>query len=88
MKYCHQCHPRGEAGIGPALNNKPLPGFLIRFQIRSGLGAMPAFPERVVGNEELDVLVAYLKGVAPWRLNVTQYIDTQGLFPAPAPARK
>jgi mono/diheme cytochrome c family protein len=60
MAYCHQCHPRGEAGLGPGLNDKPLPGFLIRFQVRNGLGAMPAFPPEVIPPDELDSLVTYL----------------------------
>jgi mono/diheme cytochrome c family protein len=59
--YCNQCHPGGTAGVGPALNNKPLPGFLIKFQVRHGLGAMPAFSEEEIGPQELDALVAYLK---------------------------
>jgi mono/diheme cytochrome c family protein len=61
MRYCNGCHPRGEGGLGPALNNKPLPGFLIRFQVRHGLGVMPSFSDEVIGDEELDDLVAYLK---------------------------
>jgi len=40
---CDQCHPGGEAGLGPSLNNKPLPGFAIKTQVRHGLGAMPSF---------------------------------------------
>ncbi len=63
MEYCHQCHPGGEAGLGPALNNKPLPGWMIRFQVRHGLGAMPAFSEKEIGDRELDDLVAYLKAL-------------------------
>src|SRR5690606_40530596 len=39
MRYCNGCHPGGEGGLGPALNNKPLPGWMIRFQVRHGLGA-------------------------------------------------
>jgi mono/diheme cytochrome c family protein len=58
--YCAQCHPGGTAGVGFALNNKPLPGFAIRLQVRHGLGAMPAFPEKVISDEELDAIVAYL----------------------------
>ena len=60
MTYCHQCHPGGAAGLGPALNNKPLPGFLIKYQVRHGLGAMPEFDEQQISDEELDRLVAYL----------------------------
>ena len=61
MSYCHMCHPGGTAGLAPAINNKPLPGFLIRYQVRHGLGMMPAFKEDVISDEELDNLVAYLK---------------------------
>jgi mono/diheme cytochrome c family protein len=60
MRECHQCHPAGEAGLGPAINDKPLPGFLMRFQIRNGLGAMPAFSQNDINPEELDNLLAYL----------------------------
>jgi mono/diheme cytochrome c family protein len=60
MVHCHPCHPGGEAGLGPALNNKPLPRFMMRLQVRRGLGAMPAFPEEVISNEELDRLLDYL----------------------------
>jgi mono/diheme cytochrome c family protein len=60
MRECHQCHPAGEAGLGPAINDKPLPGFLMRFQIRNGLGAMPAFSQSDINPEELDNLLANL----------------------------
>ena len=59
--FCHKCHPGGEAGLGPAFNDKPLPGFLMRFQIRHGLGVMPAFKEEVIPDAELDNLIAYIK---------------------------
>ncbi|MFD2512931.1 c-type cytochrome [Pontibacter locisalis] len=61
MSYCQKCHPGGTAGLGPAINNKPLPGFLIRYQVRHGLGMMPAFKKEVISAEELDNLMAYLK---------------------------
>ncbi len=63
MDYCQACHPHGEAGLGFALNNKPLPGFLIRFQVRQGLGAMPSFKEDVISDEALGQIVAYLKAL-------------------------
>ena len=61
FRYCHTCHPGGEGGLGPGLNNKPVPGFLIKFQVRHGLGAMPSFPEERLGDEDLDDLVHYLE---------------------------
>lgn len=57
---CHQCHPGGEGGLGFAINNKPLPNFLISFQVRHGIGAMPAFSEEMISDKELDALVTYL----------------------------
>ena len=58
---CSSCHPNGTAGLGPALNNKPLPGFAIRFQIRNGVGVMPAFKEDMISDEGTKQIVAYLK---------------------------
>jgi mono/diheme cytochrome c family protein len=61
--HCHQCHPGGEAGLGPALNNKPLPDFLIRLQVRRGLGVMPGFSDEEISDEEMRDLLAYLKAL-------------------------
>lgn len=61
MASCHACHPGGEAGLAPAINNKPLPGFMIKMQVRLGVGAMPSFSTDDISAEQLDDLVAYLK---------------------------
>ncbi len=63
MEYCNQCHPGGDGGLGPALNNKPAPGAAIKLQVRQGLGRMPAFSEQVIDDGALDALVAYLKAI-------------------------
>lgn len=60
MEYCNSCHPGGEGGLGPAINNKPLPAWFIRFQVRHGLGAMPAFSDEVISDEELRNVSRYL----------------------------
>jgi mono/diheme cytochrome c family protein len=60
MQHCNQCHPGGAAGLGPALNNKPLPGFAMRLQIRKGVGAMPGFSEELLSNAQVEAIVAYL----------------------------
>jgi mono/diheme cytochrome c family protein len=60
LKNCHQCHPGGEAGLGPALNNKPAPVFLMKTQVRVGLGAMPSFSKEAISPEDLDALMAYI----------------------------
>jgi mono/diheme cytochrome c family protein len=67
MRDCNSCHPQGAAGLGPAINDKPLPGFMIKLQVRVGLGAMPSFSDDEITEEELDALVAYLAEIgAPW----------------------
>lgn len=68
-EHCSKCHTGGEAALAPALNNKPLPDFLIRFQARHGLGAMPAFEEEEIGDAELNAIVAYLKALRTARPN-------------------
>jgi mono/diheme cytochrome c family protein len=60
QKNCHQCHPGGEAGLGPALNNKPAPVFLMKTQVRIGLGAMPSFSKDQISPKDLDALMAYV----------------------------
>lgn len=57
---CSQCHPGGEQGLGPSINDKPLPGWLIKFQVRNGVGAMPAFSTEEIPGEELDAIIRYL----------------------------
>lgn len=61
MKRCNRCHPGGMSGLGPAIINKPLPPFLIKFQVRHGLGAMPAFKKDRITKEQLNDLVTYIK---------------------------
>lgn len=61
MQHCQRCHPHGEAGLGPAIN--PAPSFGKRFQIRHGLGAMPAFDEGLISDKELDQVVSYLQAL-------------------------
>ncbi|MEX2336218.1 MAG: cytochrome c [Fulvivirga sp.] len=58
-EYCNSCHPGGSSGLGPAINNKALPQFLIRFQVRNGIGTMPAF-RKVLTDEEVKSIAAYV----------------------------
>jgi mono/diheme cytochrome c family protein len=60
-QHCYKCHPGGEGGLGPAINDKPLPEFLIKMQVRVGLGAMPSFHRADLSDADLDALVHYLK---------------------------
>jgi mono/diheme cytochrome c family protein len=59
-RFCHQCHPNGEAGLGPAINSNPAPMPAFRAQVRAGLGAMPSFPESIIADRELTDLLAYV----------------------------
>lgn len=60
MANCQQCHPGGAAGVGPSLNDKPLPHLAIRAQTRAGLGAMPAFDASEISDADLDALADYV----------------------------
>lgn len=59
-EHCYRCHAVGEGGLAPSFNDKPLPRSLIRFQIRHGLGAMPAFDEHHLSDQEVDDIVEYV----------------------------
>ena len=68
MQQCHKCHPGGEAGEGPSINNIPLPGVLLKFRVRSrafflGAGRMPSFKKHEISQAELADLVQYLKAL-------------------------
>lgn len=60
-QHCNQCHPGGRAGVGPALRNKDLPPALIKTQVRTGGGKMPAFSEHHISDKELNALIAYVE---------------------------
>lgn len=59
-RHCYKCHAEGEGALGPAFNHLPLPRYLIHFQVRHGLGAMPAFSEQVISDDELEDIVSYM----------------------------
>jgi mono/diheme cytochrome c family protein len=62
-QHCHQCHPGGAAGQGPAINDKPLPVAMIKHQVRAGHGAMPGFNEGEVNDDDLEAVAKYLKAL-------------------------
>jgi mono/diheme cytochrome c family protein len=59
-QHCYQCHPNGAGGVGPAINDKPLPQALIRTQVRAGLGTMPGFDAHHISDQELKAVSEYL----------------------------
>jgi mono/diheme cytochrome c family protein len=62
-QHCDYCHPGGAAGLGPALNNKPAPRFAIRYQVRHGLGAMPAFDGSELTDAQVRSVAEYLRAL-------------------------
>jgi mono/diheme cytochrome c family protein len=61
MQYCQKCHPGGEAGLGPSLNSNPAPQLIKRFQMRHGLGVMPAFKKDEISKNDLRDISKYLR---------------------------
>jgi mono/diheme cytochrome c family protein len=59
-KFCYQCHPGGAAGVGPAINDKPLPKLAIKTQIRKGVGSMPAFGDDWLSDAQVDDIASYV----------------------------
>ncbi len=64
--HCQKCHPNGEAGVGPPLNNINLPSFLVRAKVRSRAfllwtGRMPSFNKHEISSKEMKSLLVYLK---------------------------
>lgn len=62
-RHCDKCHTGGEASMGPSINNKPLPEFLMQFQIRHGLGAMPGFEEDQISDADMEAITSYLESL-------------------------
>ena len=63
MKNCQPCHPGGEAGLGPSINANPAPGFIKRFQVRHGLGVMPAFKQDTLSQKDVAAVSKYMKAL-------------------------
>lgn len=63
LEHCHMCHPSGGAGLGPSLNDKPLPAAAIRAQVRNGFGAMPSFSDKRIDDAALAAIVVYMKAL-------------------------
>jgi cytochrome c5 len=61
MRNCNKCHPGGEKGKGPSLNDKALPNFLIHWQVRIGVGDMPKFTDEQISKEQLKKITAFVR---------------------------
>jgi mono/diheme cytochrome c family protein len=63
QRYCNVCHPGGGRGSGPSLQT--LAGIWsdqeIARLVREGKNRMPPFSDKVISNDELTDLIAYIR---------------------------
>ena len=65
---CYQCHGReaqGGAGTGPRLAPKPIPWAQLEKYVRQPAGQMPPYTKKVVSDEELGDIYAFLSAQPP-----------------------
>lgn len=62
-RWCEQCHPGGEGGLGPSINTNPAPESVKLLQVRWGLGEMPAFDHETIPKRDARDLAAYMKAL-------------------------
>lgn len=58
-KVCGHCHAP-EVGVGTAIGGRGLPEAYVKFIVRNGLNAMPAFPASFVDDESIAQVTEYL----------------------------
>ncbi|MFI5306454.1 MAG: c-type cytochrome [Polyangiales bacterium] len=61
--FCDDCHPGGDADVGPSLIGTPHTPARIRQQIREGSGKMKPFPEKRVSKDDMEAILAYLASI-------------------------
>lgn len=61
--FCGDCHPGGEADVGPSLIAEPHTPAKIRQQIREGSGKMRPFSEKRLSNADVETILAWLASV-------------------------
>lgn len=62
---CNRCHPGGNRFVGPSLHQPGLTAELIRAQVRSGKGIMPAFSREKISDPDLEDLISYVLTFGP-----------------------
>jgi mono/diheme cytochrome c family protein len=75
FRNCNECHPNGQAGLAPALNNTLFTEAMIKHQVRQPIASMPNFSEDIIPAADLDALVAYLFAL--------KQADDRDLVPSP-----
>src|SRR5690606_26116312 len=58
-KVCSHCHAP-EVGVGTVIAGRDLPETYIKFIVRNGFNAMPAFPASFVDDESIAQVAEYL----------------------------
>jgi hypothetical protein len=60
---CGDCHPGGEADVGPSLIAEAHTPARVRPQIREGSGKMRPVSEKRLSNEDMEAVLAYLASI-------------------------
>lgn len=80
---CSGCHgPRGEGGVGPALNRAELPADEITQVVRNGRGAMMPFGSDVLPDAELEALIQYVQALGRGEVEAGPVLEKRPLSPA------
>jgi mono/diheme cytochrome c family protein len=69
--HCQACHPGGGAGAGPSIQ-AVIPNLAddeLRRVIRKGKNRMPGFPERVISEADLKLMIEYMRS---WSVSMTR----------------
>ncbi|GEM_PF-3004700 len=77
---CGNCHgPQGEGSTdAPALNREILSAELITRTVRTGPDIMPAIPENLLPDDQLEALVLYVQNLATGRAVRVEILDALG----------
>jgi len=63
-KVCGYCH-KPEVGVGTVIQGRALPAEYIKFIVRNGFNAMPAFPASYIDDESLAQVAEYIASLPP-----------------------
>jgi mono/diheme cytochrome c family protein len=74
MAQCYQCHPGGEAGLGPSLNDKNITQRRARHHLRR---SPPLVDVSHLGDRELSDLTAYLAALRRHSERVQEPFEAQ-----------
>ncbi|MFQ5595082.1 MAG: c-type cytochrome [Anaerolineae bacterium] len=80
---CSGCHgPKGEGGVGPALNQAEAPADEITQVIRNGQGAMMPYKADTLSDTELEAIIQYVQALGRGEVEAGPVLETRPLPPA------